>query len=247
MNKIINEVRSDLKLMKKVKCRCESLLPGLPEGSLNIKTSHGCTQYFHIVKVPGGRSRQIYIRKQNQELIQQLKLKVFLKKLDSVLRRNISTSEKFLSLYQPWDHDDLLPLLPQNHGISEPPHHNTYHPEGLRFETASGCKVRSKSEVIIADALYFTKLCFDYENPTEFGLLPDFTVKLSDGRIVIWEHFGLLNDPTYRLRMFEKLSIYQAHGFVPGRNLILSFDGPDGSISSKEIFRLIDIYLLSHT
>ncbi|MBR1989653.1 MAG: hypothetical protein IJ987_04195 [Firmicutes bacterium] len=244
MNKLIYEVRQDLSLMRKVKQRCERLLPELPEGSLNIKTSHGCTQYFHIVRVPGQPSRQIYISKHNQHLISQLKQKVFLKKMDTVLNKNIRASEKFLSAYQPWDHDDLLPLLPQKHGIAEPPKYTPYRPEGLRFETAAGCKVRSKSEVIIADALYFSELTFDHEKPTAFGLLPDFTITLSDGSTVIWEHFGLINDPVYRLRMFEKLSIYQANGFYPGRNLILSFDGPDGTISSKEIFRLIEIYLL---
>ena len=53
MNKLIYEVRQDLSLMRKVKQRCESILPELPEGSLNIKTSMVALSIFILYVFPG--------------------------------------------------------------------------------------------------------------------------------------------------------------------------------------------------
>ncbi|MEE3440399.1 MAG: hypothetical protein VZR07_10670, partial [Ruminococcus sp.] len=47
------------------------------------------------------------------------------------------------------------------------------------FETQRGEIVRSKSEVIIADALYYANIPYHYEKPIKVGdrvIYPDFTV-----------------------------------------------------------------------
>ena len=164
-----------------------------------------------------------------------------------MIAANINASEKFLSSYQSWDADDIMAFLPQGHRT--PPakvrskSFASAFSENLKFETAAGIKVRSKSEVIIADALFMSGIDFKYEEPSDFGLFPDFTITLG-GKAFIWEHFGLLSDEAYQRRTLAKLSVYQQNGFVPGHNLIMSFDRPDGIISSREIFTLIQIYLL---
>jgi len=63
--------------------------------------------------------------------------------------------------------------------------------------------VRSKSEVIVADALDSLGISWKYEerlavpdDPRDFRL-PDFTIGYG-GDIYYWEHLGMLNVPGYR-------------------------------------------------
>ena len=85
------------------------------------------------------------------------------------------------------------------------------------FYTDKGERVRSKSEVIIANALHRNKIPYRYEYPLQLSngkiVYPDFTVlNLKTRKEYIWEHFGMLDDPHYRetmlnKRMCEKISV----------------------------------------
>lgn len=46
-------------------------------------------------------------------------------------------------------------------------------------------------------------------------------------------------DPGYMARWEEKLAYYNAHGIQQGRNLIITSDGDNGGLDSKEIDDLI--------
>ena len=60
---------------------------------------------------------------------------------------------------------------------------------------------------------------------------PDFILIRSDGKLIYYEHAGLVNDPEYLADLQIKLAIYKANGIVPWDNLILTFDDPDGGIN----------------
>jgi len=72
--------------------------------------------------------------------------------------------------------------------------------EYLIHRTARGEMVRSKSEVIIANALTAKCVDYAYERPlTIEGVTkyPDFTIEdMESGRILYWEHCGMLLSPT---------------------------------------------------
>lgn len=77
--------------------------------------------------------------------------------------------------------------------ISAADSQNALAPENLKYATGSGIAVRSKSERTIADKLTEFGVPFRYEARLETGnsaMYPDFTILLSDGSKVIWEHFG---------------------------------------------------------
>jgi len=61
---------------------------------------------------------------------------------------------------------------------------------------------RYKSEVFIDMALFTNNIPFRYECALELGhstLYPDFTIRHpKTGEICYWEHFGLMDDPSYR-------------------------------------------------
>jgi hypothetical protein len=90
---------------------------------------------------------------------------------------------------------------------------------GLVHRTSQGLAVRSKSEIIIADALSNAGVAFAYEKPLSFGgspKYPDFTIEDEiSGRNIYWEHLGMLERDEYRLAWERKLAWYRSHGILP--------------------------------
>ena len=104
--------------------------------------------------------------------------------------------------------------------------------------------VRSKSEVIVADALFDAEIRYRYEVDLKLSngvtVHPDFTIYDDDWQpIFYWEHLGMLQKEDYRKKWDIKRKSYEENGIIEGKNLIISRDGLDGSINSQEIDRLI--------
>ena len=86
--------------------------------------------------------------------------------------------------------------------------------------TADGNFVRSKSEVIIANLLHAAGLNYRYEEPLEVDgkeIFPDFTIFLSGGQKIFWEHVGMLGVENYDKRWSEKLALYKSLRVQPFR------------------------------
>lgn len=126
------------------------------------------------------------------------------------------------------------------------------YPENCIHTTIRGEKVRSKSEVIIANILYQYKFEYAYERPlrgvmTKGVRYPDFTIFSLNGDIIIWEHLGLMSDKEYRLNWGKKKLWYEQNGFLAGRSLFISKDMSDGSIDSQEVYGIASrIYEIVH-
>ena len=98
--------------------------------------------------------------------------------------------------------------------------------DGRIYTTRRGEKVRSKSEVIIADALYSMGIYYEYEKPLLKGkYYPDFTIEFSPrGETLYIEHFGMLSSPEYVYQNLLKLIEYEKNGIISGHNLILTYE-----------------------
>jgi ATP-dependent exoDNAse (exonuclease V) alpha subunit len=126
--------------------------------------------------------------------------------------------------------------------------------EGLIHRTSWGLAVRSKSEVIIAEALNHAGIRPEYEKPLTLAgstRYPDFTIQDDiSGRTIYWEHLGLLHREDYRRSWEKKLAWYRANGVLPleeggGPNgtLVITRDDPQGGIDSQTISKLLkDIF-----
>lgn len=113
--------------------------------------------------------------------------------------------------------------------------------------TARGELVRSKSEVIVADALHDLGLDYGYEIELTFaGELPrrpDFTIPRPGFTPVYWEHLGMLELAGYRAAWEARKRWYAGHGILPwedgggpGGALVCSDENVGGAgISSQEI------------
>lgn len=122
--------------------------------------------------------------------------------------------------------------------------------EHLIHRTARGEMVRSKSEVIIANALAANGVEYAYERPLTFeGVTryPDFTIEdMESGQTLYWEHCGMLHVPRYRRRWEEKVEWYRRHGILAHDEgsgtegaLIVTRDESNGSIDSTRIAKVI--------
>lgn len=89
------------------------------------------------------------------------------------------------------------------------------------YETEDGNHVRSKSEVIICNLLYKSKIQYAYEEKLPYGegkwMEPDFTITAPNGKVFYWEHIGMLGKEEYDARWIEKLAIYRER--FPGQLL----------------------------
>ena len=114
----------------------------------------------------------------------------------------------------------------------------------LIHRTSNGTFVRSKSEVIIADALSAASVDFAYEK--EFRghdgtiRLPDFTIEdAATGETYIWEHLGMLSVPQYAQAWERKKAWYAVNGVNEAggevATLIVTKDDNRGGIDSSEV------------
>ena len=116
----------------------------------------------------------------------------------------------------------------------------------LIYLTNSGIRVRSKSERIIADALDQNVVPYHYEAALKLGggtICPDFVIyRPFDGKMIIWEHFGLMDDRRYRQKTNGKIAAYARYEFYPFDNLICTYE--KDIINPAYIQTIIEMFLL---
>ena len=116
------------------------------------------------------------------------------------------------------------------------------------YYTGKGERVRSKSEILIADTLSRYDIPYRYEYPLNVGgtvLYPDFTVLNVRKRIeYIWEHFGIMGQKEYAAGAVSRIEFLEFNGFFPGENLILTMETENTPLNTKLIANLIEKYLL---
>ena len=118
--------------------------------------------------------------------------------------------------------------------------------------TATGTKVRSKSEIIIHNLL--THMGIPFKNDVDINLRTesdekiyrnaDFVMPCKWGGYVILEHFGMLDKEEYLLRAMHKIRIYGMNGYTLNNRLFISSDGFDGSLNVQALREMIEKLIL---
>lgn len=237
----------------------QSQIQKLPEGKII------CTRNANRYKWYQSDGRiQTYIPKKERHLAEQLAAKKYLsllsedllheqRAIDFYLRHHNSDSGKAEQLltHTPGFQELLSPYFKP---ISEellswansPFEHNPKYPEQLIHKTCSGNLVRSKSEVLIDMALHTNKIPFRYECALSLGdsvVYPDFTIRHPHtGQTYYWEHFGMMDEPTYSKNSCAKLQLYTSHGIIPTIQLITTYETKEHPLSSETVEKLIHEY-----
>ena len=206
-----------------------------------------------------------YIPKENRQLAEQLAKKKYLSLKLEELENEKKAIEFYLADRSPSDKSERLltenseyqqllapyfsPLTDElNTWKNTPYEHNPLHPEQLTQKTASGIYVRSKSEAIIDMYLYKNQIPFRYEcllNLGEFKVFPDFTIRHPEnGKTFYWEHFGMMDNPSYAQKAFSKLQEYIKYEIFPSVQLITTYESKEHPLSIEMVEKIVSHYFL---
>ncbi len=122
------------------------------------------------------------------------------------------------------------------------------------FYTSTGVRVRSKSEVLIADALTRHQIPYRYEYPLQLKksqnnkstviLHPDFMcLNIRTRQEFYWEHFGLMDSPEYANNTVGKFRLFAENGISPGSNLIITMESKSEPLTTRTVEMHIERYL----
>ncbi|MCR5237666.1 MAG: AAA family ATPase, partial [Lachnospiraceae bacterium] len=152
---------------------------------------------------------------------------------------NSDIAARFTDLFADIFKDEGPDLRPQIVEVN-----GKFYEEKMIHKTVRGELVRSKSEVIIANALHYNGLDYEYEPELKLEdrvKRPDFKVEDYDTGIVwYWEHCGMMSDPQYKKRWQDKKKFYEKNGIVEGKNLIVTYDDENGGLDSDLIQKIIE-------
>lgn len=243
----------------------KKLIQSLPEGELaSYKKDSHLYIYQRIRSDKNKTVKLIYLSKAKRRLAEALALKqIHLWNLES-LQNLLNACDAFLSVYDEAFHNlsqkvtqsEAISLLAKpeifvsteadKKWISQDYKKSIEHPEQLIYRTIAGTYVRSKSEMMIANTLYLRGLCVRYEMLTDVGgqtYATDFSIfKAKTNTIAAWEHFGMMDNQTYRGHALHKISDYMSGGYIPGDNLIFTFESQNTPYDQEYIDAVIDHY-----
>ncbi len=268
-NELIEKIKADLHMNKMLVKKYESSIDSLPKGGLHCKMINRKERYYHYSPHSSDESsnKLIYVSPKNELLLNSLIKKSFIERSLIYLRNNIVIEEAFLKKYKVFDDNMIINNMPLhcqkiaksviefNPGLpslsawqQEKYDKNPYNPEGLKCRSQSGILVRSKSEAIILGQLESYDIPFRYEAHLELAgssFYPDFTILNPKGnRIIYWEHFGMMDNPTYFASMEKKIRIYKECGIVQWINLIVTFETKETPLDGRTVNDIIKAFLL---
>ena len=254
----IDNRKKDLVIMKR---KVEQRLKSAPTGTLRISKSYGRIQFYHRECVSDRRGK--YLSASNDRLIRGLAQKRYDEQVLAAVNKEIEVLTAFAKLLPKAAPEEIYDKLSQERRVlvepvvetdesfisrwkSVPYKGKDFSPDAPVLLTDLGERVRSKSELIIAQILNMEGVPYRYEYPVvlDNGLVyPDFTVlNIRHRREIYWEHLGMLDDPEYTEKALRKISGYMQRGIFLGHNLILSAETKAVPISTERIRSIINYY-----
>lgn len=248
----IESMEAEKALLEKKIAAAEQKLDEGPEGTLVYHESRGKYRYYEQIVKDKKRNR-VYLN-DNERIMALLRKKLNkawlkdykaeLAAVEAYLKKSqgMSATESVLSK------DALVNILLEGYAEWQNAdyEHNTAFPEGLIYQGADGRMVRSKSEGDMDWGLKGGKLPNRYEPKLVLGgqkVYPDFQIiHPVTKRIILWEHFGKMDDPDYEARTYEKIQLYREHDYFPGDNLIMTFEDKKHPLTNVKIQQTIENY-----
>ena len=240
-NKLKDEMKSRYELISKLEKEIERKLKTFPEGRVVIKKRKSSPGFYLV----GLGSENRYLNKSDAKLITKLAQKDYFEKVLINSHTELEALQKMQKLYPDLLAEDVYdnlsderkklvkPIVTPDEQFVREWLSKPYTPKEIKegvsvFKTMKGERVRSKSEMIIADRFYMSGIPYKYECPIDLmGVIyhPDFTIlRISDRKILYLEHNGKVDDPEYKDDMVTRLNDFNQVGIRQGKNLFLTFE-----------------------
>lgn len=247
----------------------ENRIRKAPQGALRCHR-HGNSFKWYLVddkahQKTGKNVKRKYISKRNgRPLAEKLARKAFDKKKLANYKKELKAMKSYLHLStiekspeqvylteKPGYRELLLsdmPLLSREleEWKAETYKKNPFLTDNLKIRSTDGLLVRSKSESMICSELSLNEIPYRYECELEIeGMIfyPDFTIRHpSTGKEFIWEHFGMIDQEDYLEKALKKIRIYLRNGYIPGKNLIMTFETREEPLGYDTVMQIIMDY-----
>ncbi|MBQ8233753.1 MAG: hypothetical protein IJZ34_17805 [Lachnospiraceae bacterium] len=258
-----NLLKTRKELLLQIKKDKEKAIVTAPKGTLRISGHDDKVQYYQ--RNDPKDINGAYIRGKDIQLARGLAQKDYDQKVLRSTEQELSAINKYFSNYPVTCAEQIYEKLHKERRkliepIIEPEEQYvdkweavSYQGKGFsedtpEFFTAKGERVRSKSEWIIADLLMKEAIPYRYEYPIQLkgmgAIYPDFTVlNVKKRKEMHWEHFGMMDDPSYVEKALQKIALYEQNGIFPGENLILTYETKKNPMNQKMIMLMIQHYL----
>lgn len=236
--------------------------------SLRVVKNHN--SYAYYIRRTGKDSKGIYLSKKNQDLAKMLAVREYNTKLLDEVDTEIEALKKMRKMWQDEGIQMVYTKLPHGKQILFDPmilpdekyisawksksySGRKFQTENEDYITANGERVRSKSEVILADTLTRFGIPYRYEFPVNVSLnngekmemYPDFCcLNVRTRQEFFWEHFGMMDNPEYAEVAVNKVFVYRKNGFFEGENILYTYETGNIPLSTKAIEQLIKKYLI---
>lgn len=237
-------------------------LKDVPNLRFEVSRSNGNHQYLWVDKDTKKRS---YAGKADLELLAQVAQRDYLNAMDKKLRSMRLKLWRLLKQYDVMDLYDIYNNLSDGRKRLVNPvlvstdeyvakwlddkYESMPFDESNHFYSNNGVRVRSKSELMIANSLEKYGVPYKYEKSIVLNgktvVVPDFDcLNIRTRSEFVWEHFGMMDNMAYANKNVMKIDKYQTSGFLPGKNLIITFESSQNPLSTKTIENVIREYLL---
>ena len=259
----LRERQSQLKFAIAVIEDCQVKPDKNVEGRLRIDMNGRYARYFHV-RLPDDFKGE-YIPKKKHSIARALAQRDYDEKALAILQEQLSQVEMLLDVYDPAKVDEYYAgLHPSRRSMVRPVRFSdeelarrwlaipyvrkAFDGNAPEYFSADGLRVRSKSEVIIADTLVRMGVPFKYECPCKLRgmgkIHPDFTcLNLRTRKTILWEHLGMMDSSEYSAKAVSRIHGYNASGFYLGVNLLVTMETVAKPLSAKTVVRTIEQYL----
>ena len=239
----------------------EMNLAKVPDGKLLISTAKGKPRYYLRYE-----NKKKYLNQKNKELIKALAQKEYDSKVLICAIKELNALNRLLNCYELGTAEDVFVnmhparqklitpiMLPDDEFVKNwlaQPYEGMGFEEGApEFYSDSGLRVRSKSEIGIANKYNELQIPMLFERPLKLKgwgtVYPDFTLlNVRLRKEFIHEHMGMMDDPEYLEDNIGKIHAYEKNGFFPGKNLILTFETRKNPFDARKIEDIAKQYLL---
>jgi hypothetical protein len=230
---------------------------------VNIHKAGGRVQYYY--KKSSDDKVRRYLKESEKKLVKKLCQKDYDQRVLASAQKELKLLEKFQKIYEGQICEEIYESLNEHRQIFVDPiwlpdekfvenwESVRYQAMGFKetspeYYTDKGERVRSKSEILIANALKKHNITYRYEYALglkgDITLHPDFTVlNVRKRQELYWEHFGMMDDPQYVESAMKKIETYEKNGIFPGETLIMTFESKGNPINQSTVKLLIEKYM----
>lgn len=238
------------RLTKQIK-ECTSTLKRSPEGKIRSSTTRGkYVKWYHVIDgnyhtLPkSNRKLALALMKKRKA---EVELQGAQKELRALTRYQKARADSLAATQKLVDSRLFQEMITAQPSVTMVKRGPIFKEEDLKFCTPRGLSVRSKSELIIANALDAHGIEYVYEDELWLdGELyqPDFMAKNKrTGKTIYWEHLGLMDKEKYRRRASNKMEIYTKNGIIPMVNFIITCETDEHPLDCILVERMIQHFL----